>query len=67
MAVAPGFGLFDEAEPASVGSCGFGVGGLVTRVDDDRDFFDAGRECFFNHHAQGTAGDAILTHQCLQR
>jgi hypothetical protein len=51
MAVASGFGLFDEAKSAPMGSGGLGVGGLVARVDDDGDFFDAGRERLFNHHA----------------
>ena len=67
MAVAPWFGLFDEAELATVDSRRLGVGRLVSRMNDHGDFFDAGREGFLDHHSQGAAGDAVLIHQGLQR
>jgi len=50
VAVAEGCPLFDELKPPTLPAGSGGVSGLVSRANDDTDFFDAGCQDFLDEN-----------------
>ena len=67
VAVAEGFGLFDELEAPRMGARGRAVGGGVPGADHDTDLVDPSVQGLLDDDRERRLGGAITVHQRLER